>query len=285
MGIGCCRNLIDCPVPTNIQSGRPGDIISWENTITNTTHFGISIDKFEGLTIEICNTLGNQYVVFDKEYTYEKNEILFVIVNKSTPCCASIIKENEITNENKSRIIGKLNTEKGFVSSKSELPEYIQSSWCPGDIYGIVHMFGNVSLMRYILKSNYESIIKGDFIKYIDSELLNFIVKLYSPSSYSLVNQIQLYQEQNRELTTQNKELEYCKETKDQKIKELEKEIEKLKIQNKELQEKEEIEGITYQPAKIPHSKPATRGLVFGEIQSETFEDWLEDEGTASGAE
>merc|ERR1711982_313397 len=100
-------------------------------------------------------------------------------------------------------------------------------------------------------------------------ELLNFIVKLYSPSSYSLVNQIQLYQEQNRELTTQNKELEYCKETKDQKIKELEKEIEKLKIQNKELQEKEEIEGITYQPAKIPHSKPATRGLVFGEIQSE----------------
>merc|ERR1712000_199543 len=234
MGIGCCRNLIDCPVPTNIQSGRPGDIISWENTITNTTHFGISIDKFEGLTIEICNTLGNQYVVFDKEYTYEKNEILSVIVNKSTPCCASIIKENEITNENKSRIIGKLNTEKGFISSKSELPEYIQSSWCPGDIYGIVHMFGNVSLMRYILKSNYESIIKGDFIKYIDSELLNFIVTLYSPSSYSLV--FQLYQEQNRELTTQNKELEN---------------------ENKELQEKEEIEGITYQPAKIPHSKPA----------------------------
>merc|ERR1712100_469194 len=195
------------------------------------------------------------------------------------------------TNENKSRIIGKLDTEKGFISSKSELPEYIQSSssWCPGDIYGIVHMFGNVSLMRYILKSNYESIIKGDFIKYIDSELLNFIVKLYSPLSYSLVNQIQLYQEQNRELTTQNKELEYCKETKDQKIKELEEEIEKLKIQNKELenenkelQEKEEIEGITYQPTKIPHSKLTTPGIVFGD--SKTFEDWYQSGDVASAA-
>ena len=283
--IGCCRNLIDCPVPTNIQSIRPGDIISWENTITNTTHFGISIDKFEGLTIEICNTLGNQYVAFDTKYSYEKNEILFVIENKSTPRSASIIKQNEITNENKSRIIGKLNTEKGFISSKSELPEYIQSSWCPEDIYGIVHMFGNVSLMRYILKSNYESIIKGDFIKYIDSELLNFIVKLYFPSSYPLVNQIQLYQEQNRELTTQNKELEYCKETKDQKIKELEKEIEKLKIQNevlenenKELQEKEEIEGITNQP----HSKLASPGIVFGE--GKTFEDWYQSGDVASAA-
>ena len=83
--IGCGKDLLDCPVSTNIQSKKAGMMVSWENTTNGINHFGISINEYSNEEFEICNTLGKQYVLFDKEYVYDEFEHLFVIPSSIKP--------------------------------------------------------------------------------------------------------------------------------------------------------------------------------------------------------
>merc|ERR1711862_503143 len=90
---GCGRNNLACPVLTKKQSSKGGMIISWKNKLYNTIHHGISINHYLNDNNEYCNTLGYQYVLFDKEYDYIDDETLLVIPNESNPLYGSIIKE------------------------------------------------------------------------------------------------------------------------------------------------------------------------------------------------
>ena len=262
--IACRRNLYQCPIVTTKQSTKGGMIVSWENE-ENIKHYGISINNFNDEN-ESCNTIGYQFILFDKEYNYDENEKLFVIASEVTPCYGEIIKENDITEENISRIIGIFETNRGFIFSKSELPEYLHSTWSSGDIYGIVNLFDTVSGMKESIKLNHNAILEGEFIKYIDPLYFNILENIY-PDTCST---IELYK----------------------KVLELEKKSEKVadtpSVNDSEEKEKktnieeDSLEKIMEDYVKVTTMRKVKNAIkpinYTGKVISQNIEDWLNEQ-------
>jgi len=259
------------------QSTKGGMIISWKNE-ENVKHYGISINNVHN-DFEICNTIGYQFILLDKEYEYDENEVLFVITSKSTPGYGEIIKEDSITDENKSRIIGKFETSRGFIFSKSELPEYLHSSWSSGDIYGIVHLFDTVSGMKESIKFNHDAILQGDFIKYIDPVYFNIFENLYPDSCSSIELYKKVLELENKSSNKLEEKLIEIRSSSNDTEEKLQKEME---TRNGEETDEDSLEKMIEAYLKASQTKKIQKVIVpncfSGDIINQNVEDWLNEQ-------